>query len=93
MMNPMASRTEAIEVVAWSYDKDKLIRWYKSQKVDLYTTHGKWAKHFAEGGPLEWYNPLLNEGGRIGSYGHGIVEKWVEEKNIKTMLHGVLQII
>lgn len=78
ILNHMCSRAEAKEIVAFSTDYDKLVQWYESQKAPVPWRDGQWYKTFAEGSPLEWFNPcgsiLLND---PGHFGHGILEEWV----------------
>lgn len=88
-MNPMRANTEAVDLVAWSDDRDKLIEWYKSNLVDPYVDNGNpsfechgdshnWHKTFLKGSELEWYNPIDIEQG-INHWGQGLVSEWVAE--------------
>src|SRR3990167_8385740 len=68
-LNPMTGHTQERDLVAWSDDKEILLKWYEDQKTEPYTEEGppsfdihglthKWNKVFKKGGPLEWYNGM-----------------------------------
>lgn len=42
-------------------------------------------KIFKRQGPLEWFNPLQDIY-RMGTFGHGIYEEWIQEKDINSEL-------
>jgi len=71
-----APKIEMGEIAAWSTDRNRLIEFYNSQKVEPYTD-GRWAKCFAKDGPLEWFNPMGKDDGEPDFFGHGISYQWV----------------
>ncbi len=75
LLNPMHARTETISLVAISYDRQELIDWYESLKVESYIEEN-WHKTFKKGSKLEWYNPFDHS-----SYG-GIQEEWTTLEEI-----------
>lgn len=90
MLNPMKQRTEALDTVAWSEDKDLLLKWYNSQLVDFYidiVDYGprfgkkRWNKCFAEGSILEWYNKMDYADGSQGIFGNGLHHEVLEPYN------------
>jgi hypothetical protein len=100
-LNPMTGHTEDSHALAASYDKDKLIAFYKSEKMpEVYSEVGEptfechgasheWSKSFAKGSVLEWYNPLFNDDFTPDSYGQGIKEYWVNEDNIERTIGSI----
>lgn len=82
VLNPMTDRTEAQTLVAVSTDRDELVKFWKEQEVDRYTTDDQWNKVYKKGGPLEWYNPPRyhktdedpKKGFGADPYGNGIIE-------------------
>lgn len=85
----MKGHTEECHLVAWSEDKNRLLEWYRSLKVEPYSDkgapsfscHGKshsWNKVFRKGSVLEWYNPLYSEND-AGIHGPGIRNEEVGE--------------
>lgn len=84
------SKIEMNRKIAISYNRQKLIDWYKAQKVEFWkdpveewdgiTNYGK---TFAKGSELEWYNYADDEETfEPGTHGHGIHELWVTQKEI-----------
>ena len=79
----MRGNTEECELVAWSENKEVLLKWYNAQKVEPYVDIGRpsfschgsthhWHKTFAKGGPLEWFNPMHHQDGEVSRFGSGI---------------------
>lgn len=61
MLNDMRSRKmEELKEVVKSETKEQLEDFIKSELVDLYRENG-WHKSFRKGGPLEWYNPPVDD--------------------------------
>lgn len=68
-LNLMRGNSEDGEIVAISYEKEKLINWYMMQLAPapfqeegdpIFTCHGDshvWRKTFNTGSQLEWFNP------------------------------------
>lgn len=85
ILNPMTDRTEAIRVVAISTSREKLLKWYKENKVESYKDDN-WYKFFKKGSKLEWFNPMHDE--QNGEYydsgvsQSGIAEEWVNEYSL-----------
>lgn len=80
ILNPMTANAEAGEIVAISTDYQKLVDWYESQKAPEMWRDGRWNKTFAEGSPLEWYNPDNIELNAPSCFGQGIRDEWVKEE-------------
>lgn len=83
VLNPITDRTESARLVAWSDEKQKLVDWYNSLKVEPYRDNN-WYKTFLSGSPLEWYNGLIDLES-ISYLGHGIHEEWVEESILENI--------
>lgn len=81
ILNPMAGRCEAGEIVAISGDYNRLVSWYEEQKLPTpYRDDGGWYRTFAEGSPLHWYNPADSlELNYPDYFGHGITDEWINE--------------
>lgn len=75
-----APKIEHSEIVAFSYDKQKLIDWYNSEKTESWQDD-QWRKSFKKGSPLEWFNPSF-ESLEQNHYGQGITEDWVTQNQI-----------
>ncbi len=89
VLNDMRSaKIEHSQVVAIAYEKEKLIDFYNSNKVETYRD-GQWAKSFAKGSPLEWYN-TYSEG---NSCRHGINSAWLKEDSISRHIQNGIPII
>jgi len=58
-LNPMRANAEHNLVVARGETIDSLIAFVNSEMVEPYHD-GEWHKIFRQGGPLEWYNPPLD---------------------------------
>lgn len=95
MLNPMRYQTEARRCVAISDDPKKLVDWYNSLRVDLYTEESEsnffsglttFHKVFKKDSPLEWMNPC-SESFIPTVFGHGIVEQWVDEETLRNLKH------
>lgn len=91
ILNPMRGNTESANIVAISYDKQKLIDWYNNEFApESYTDEGSpsfechgdshpWHKTFKKGSVLEWYNPCSNINEQ-DHYGQGIGEELVMQE-------------
>lgn len=81
ILNPMqAPQVEIGEIAAISTEYDKLVEWYKSQLAPQMWRDGRWNKTFAEGSPLEWYNPAWSlELNAYDPFNQGIRDEWVTE--------------
>ena len=79
VMNPMADRTEASQIVVMSDDKQRLINYYTDNMVEPYDD-GRFRKVFRKNTPLEWYNPITLDG-YLDHWGHGMKSEWVDEMN------------
>lgn len=81
VMNPVVERAESAKLVAWSDEKEKLIRFYENEKVDTWVDNEQiervFHKNFRRYSPLEWYNPISSFFG-LNIYGCGIQEEWVD---------------
>lgn len=89
ILNPMqAPQIEIGEIVAVSTEYEKLVEWYKSQLAPEPWRDGRWYKVFAEGTPLEWYNPENIELNAPCSFGHGIKDEWVTEETYLNVVSG-----
>lgn len=77
------------QIVAVSYEREKLIEWYNDQKeLEEYTeTVGDivWTKTFKKGSRLEWYAPCSKDFNPDKS-GIGIQYEWGTEEMIKTFI-------
>jgi hypothetical protein len=90
VLNPMTGRTEEANLMAWSDDKDKLIKWYNEQlEAEPYRDPGissfsggetSWFKVFKKGSQLEWCNPCDLES--PSHYGQGLFNEWVDNDAI-----------
>ena len=95
VLNPMRDRTEAANIVAISYEKQKLIDWYNSEKADKPYEDNNWSKSFKKEGSLEWYNPVNfgydAENFEPNHFGHGIRSEWIiNDGNIEYLNHKVI---
>ena len=79
LLNPMSANFEKINMVAIAYDKQHLIDWYESLKVEPYEDEN-WYKVFKRGSKLEWYNPI-----EYSDYG-GIQEEWTTQEAIDNFI-------
>lgn len=79
LLNPMPANFENINMVAIAYDKQHLIDWYESLKVEPYEDEN-WYKVFKRGSKLEWYNPI-----EYSDYG-GIQEEWTTQEAIDNFI-------
>lgn len=81
ILNDMRSpKIEMSEIVALSTDYQKLVDWYTSQIAPEGWRDGQWYKSFAEGSPLEWYNPASSlELNANYPFGQGISDEWITE--------------
>lgn len=95
MLNPMRYQAEAWQCVAISDDRQKLIDWYNSLKVDLYIEECEsnfnsglqaFRKVFKKNSPLEWMNPC-SESFVPSHFGHGITKHWVDEETLRNLKH------
>jgi hypothetical protein len=84
VMNPVTDRAESGRVAMMSYDRDKLISTYQSERVESYSDD-RFRKSFRQGGPLEWYNLLWNME-QTDSFGHGLHTDWVDSENVETLI-------
>lgn len=57
LLNHMAQEPVSVNLIAIAYNKEQLMNWYNSLKVEPYT-HGNWNKNFKIGSKLEMYNPM-----------------------------------
>ena len=79
ILNHMKDSIEKGDVVAWSEDKNILLKWYNSNRTKPYVEiidYGRfgikhWNKTFAKESILEWYN-AMNDDGTPNIYGHGL---------------------
>lgn len=76
ILNPIKGTPDSWELVACSYDLERLLKWYSNQVVFPNYKDGEWTKFFKKDEPLEWFNPLKNESYIEGQ--PGIYEEWVE---------------
>jgi len=90
VMQNMCGNSENTQLMALSFEKQKLIDWHNEQLVEPYNDDGpdnfndgikQYHKVFRKGGPLEWVNPV-NNFDQLGAFGHGIIFDWVDEDNI-----------
>jgi len=90
LMQGMTNNSENIQLMALSFEKQKLIDWHNEQLVEPYEDDGpdnfnegtkSYHKVFRKGGPLEWMNPVENFD-QLGMFGHGIIFDWVNEDHI-----------
>lgn len=81
VLNPMTDRAEACMIAAFSDDKERLMQWYNSLKVEGYND-GRYGKIFKKDSPLEWFNPMDNEDGTLGFFGHGLQSEWVDVEEV-----------
>ena len=80
IMNHVSDRAEDGTITAISTDYDKLVAWYHSQLAPEKWRDGRFLKTFAEGSPLEWFNPVTSlELNELGTFGHGIADEWIRE--------------
>ena len=79
-LNPIRSNFEKTNLVAISYDKQKLIDWYDSLKVEEYKEEN-WNKTFKKGSVLEMYNPIAYNGM------DDIFENWITEEYISQFIN------
>lgn len=75
-----SSKIEYKEIAAVSDDKEKLVQWYNSQKVEPWND-GRWGKQFAKDSPLEWFN--YQDLDQPSSFNHGLYSDWVEESEFE----------
>lgn len=86
--NMQAPKIEMGEIVAISGDYDKLVNWYNSQLAPQMWRDGRWGKTFAQGTPLEWYNPARSlELNDTYPFGHGISDEWVRESSLDGIMN------
>lgn len=75
------AHVETCTIAAISTEYEKLVEWYKSQIAPEPWRDGRWHKVFAEGTPLEWYNPVYNlELNAYDPFDQGIRDEWVREE-------------
>lgn len=72
LLNPMTGKAENIEIAVMSTDRQKVVDYYESKKVELYKDDG-FNKQFEKGSLLEWFNDTRWSGGEK------IEEEWVDE--------------
>jgi hypothetical protein len=84
VMNPVTDRAESGRIAMMSYDRDKLISTYQSERVEVYSDD-RFRKSFRQGGPLEWFNPLYSMEGS-DTFGHGLQIDWVDSENVETII-------
>lgn len=78
-LNPITANSERNNLVAISYDKDILIKWYEGQKEEW--RDGQYLKSFKKGSFLENYNAVE------GTYGNGHFSKsWTTESDINDLI-------
>jgi hypothetical protein len=79
-LNPIPANYEKLNMVAVAYDKQELMDWYESLKVDKYTD-GSYHKVFKQGSRLEWCNPI--------DYNNddGIYEEWTTQETIDVYIN------
>lgn len=87
-LNPVTDRLESCKPVAWSSDRESLVRWMLNQRhrgEDGRPSHwkdGRFTKAFRKGSPLEWFNPVDEHAFDAqndrpyarNSFGHGVQE-------------------
>ena len=80
ILNPMRGSFEEQRLVALAGSKEALLQWhdaylvepYYDEESDIPDTYGnfhKWYKCFAKGSPLEWFNPIQDNG--------RIIDEWL----------------
>ena len=79
LLNPMPANFEKVNMVAIAYDKQQLMDWYESLKVEPYKD-GNWHKVFKQGSKLEWSNPI-----EYSDY-CGVQEEWTTQEAIDNFI-------
>jgi len=85
VMNPMTSRVEDRQICCISYEKQRIVNWYKYHECERYVEEANghsWAKSFRKGCVLEWFNPI-DSFDRLNHYGQGICEEWVRQEQVE----------
>ena len=77
VLNDMRKGKDHNNAVAYSYEKEKLIEWYKLQ-IDVKADKDS-GKAFKIGSFIKWYNPI-DSFEKLTPYNHGIHEEWVTEE-------------
>lgn len=87
-LNHMRSSCESGQILAASFDRDKLFQFLHSERVEPYVDNPgieddygnvhAYNKVFRKGGPLEWYNDVMYHDASPDPFGHGIVSEVVE---------------
>lgn len=79
-LNPMTANFEKANMVAASFNREDLMKWYEGLKVEPYQDE-RWHKTFKKGSKLEWYNPIE------WSDHCGVDEQWVTMDAIKNYIN------
>lgn len=81
ILNHMSDRCESATIVAISGDYNRLVSWYREQKLPQpYRDNSGWYRTFADGTHLHWFNPADTlELNCPDHWGHGITDEWVNE--------------
>lgn len=79
ILNSVYDCCECGDLVAASYDLNKLTGWYFEQRCPQYSSDDNYRRNFKEGSKLYRYNPCDYEvqAGTHDHWGHGISEEWV----------------
>lgn len=97
-LNMMRNRVESRTEVARFDTREEAIAFYKGELVEHYTDEGPnflgddtqpYRKYFRKGGPLEWFNPIMEEDLQgLNHRGFGIEERWsqltIESRSLVT---------
>ncbi len=75
-LNSMFTKSEQTHVVAISVDKDELMKWYESLKVEQYN-EDRYTKIFSKDSVLSWYNPI-----EFTDYG-GVTGEWMTKHELR----------
>lgn len=87
-LNHMRSSYESGQILAASFNRDKLVHFLQTERVEPYVDNPalnddygnvhSYTKVFRKGGPLEWFNDVSHPRAFPNSLGHGIVSEVVE---------------
>ena len=89
MLNNMQDQTENRTPIARAETKEQLVNFVNNQKVDVYMDVGhnmfngnpdhQYRKCFRKDGPLEWFNPPVNEDDDSCYVDVGTFEEWMQK--------------
>lgn len=84
LMNPVNGRMESREMVVFSDDIAKLLKYYNDSKVEPYKEESgrgnghKWHLSFSPTSKLRYFNPITSPDLLPNDYGHGLFWEWVD---------------